>query len=279
MKELSTEIETQNLSFRNYKSEQFTSCIESFWFVETFAEEVNIVIPPNQFIDWIFLLNDKGYFHNGNFITESRLEGIMLKPVYLRLPPGIKALGVRLYGNGLYPFVPLKGKDLINKNIAYTNSAHENLIEEIKTASGDEAIIKATYQLLNHTYCAKREKETKLVKEFYSFLKANEDLSDIQTFCSLTKTNYTTLNRNFNKILGITAKKFERLIKFRKAVRALINSPERLTDVVVDSGYFDQSHFIKEFKHYMGMSPSEYLNLLKSTSGHATITQIDLSVI
>nr|WP_319997171.1 AraC family transcriptional regulator [uncultured Draconibacterium sp.] len=279
MKELSTEIETQNLSFRNYKSEQFTSSIESFWFVETFAEEVNIVIPPNQFIDWIFLLNDKGYFHNGNFITESRLEGIMLKPVYLRLPSGIKALGVRLYGNGLYPFLPLNGKDLINKNIAYTNSAHENLIEEIKTASGDEAIIKATYQLLNHTYCAKREKETKLVKEFYSFLKANEDLSDIQTFCSLTKTNYTTLNRNFNKILGITAKKFERLIKFRKAVRALINSPERLTDVVVDSGYFDQSHFIKEFKHYMGMSPSEYLNLLQSTSGHATITQIDLSVI
>ncbi len=279
MKELSTEIETQNLSFRNYKPEQFTGCIESFWFVETFSEEVNIVIPPNQFIDWIFLLNDKGYFHNGNFITESRLEGIMLKPVYLGLPPGIKALGVRLYGNGLYPFVPLKGKDLINKNIAYANSAHENLIEGIKTASGDDATIKATYQLLNHTYSANREKETKLVKEFYAFLKANEDLSDIQTFCNLTKTNYTTLNRNFSKILGITAKKFERLIKFRKAVKALINSPERLTDVVVDSGYFDQSHFIKEFKHYMGMSPSEYLNLLNKDGEYQVVKKIELSVI
>ncbi len=279
MKELSTEIETQNLSFRNYKPEQFSNCIESFWFVETFAKEVNIVIPPNQFIDWIFLLNDKGYFHNGNFITESRLEGIMLKPVYLRLPPGIKALGVRLYGNGLYPFVPLKGKDLINKNIAYKNPAHEHLIHAIKTASDDEATIKAAYQLLNHTYCAKREKETKLVAKFYSFLKENEDLSDIQTFCNLTKTNYTTLNRSFNKLLGITAKKFERLIKFRKAVNALINSPERLTDVVVDSGYFDQSHFIKEFKYYMGMSPSEYLNLLDIKNEHQIIKGIDLSVI
>ena len=279
MNELSTEILTQLLSFRNYKSEQYTSCIESLWFVETFAEEVNIVIPPNQFIDWIFLLKGEGYFHNGSFLEETRLEGIMLKPVYLKLPPYIRALGVRLYGNGLYPFLPLQGKDLINKNISYTNPAHEYLIQAIKTASDDESTIKATYRFLDQLYSDKRDKESQLVKEFYFYMKSNENCSDIRAFCDQTNTNYTSLNRAFSKILGITAKKFERLIKFRKAIKALINSPERLTDVVVDSGYFDQSHFIKEFKYYMGMSPSAYLNLLKSTSGHTIIKEIDLSVI
>ena len=279
MNKLSKEKGNNIISFRNYRPKQFENCIESLWFVETFADEVNIVIPPNQFIDWIFLLHGKGYFHNDNFIEEVRLEGIMLKPVYLKLPPYIKALGVRLYGNGLYPFVPLKGKDLIDKNIAYCNPAQENLIRQITSAPDDESTIQATYQLLNNLYNDKREKESQLVKKFYLYMKMNEDCSDIRAFCDQTNTNYTSLNRSFTKILGITAKKFERLIKFRKAIKALINSPERLTDVVVDSGYFDQSHFIKEFKHYMDMSPSAYLNLLKSTPGHSIIAKIDLSVI
>ncbi|WP_330097405.1 AraC family transcriptional regulator [Flagellimonas taeanensis] len=279
MNELSIEVHAKHLSFRNYKPELFEDCIESLWIVETFAEEVDIVIPPNQFIDWIFLLNGKGYFHNESYITENRLEGIMLKPVYLKLPPYIKALGVRLYGNGLYPFVPLKGKDLINKNIAYANPDHKNLIREITAAPDSKSTISATYQFLKQIHSDNREKESRLVKEFYLYMKSNENCSDIRAFCDQTNTNYTSLNKSFSKILGITAKKFERLIKFRKAIKALINSPERLTDVVVDSGYFDQSHFIKEFKHYMDMSPSEYLNLLNSTSSHTIIKEIDLSVI
>jgi len=279
MNKHSTEKGNSSISFRYYKPEQFDNCIESLWFVETFADEANIVIPPNQFIDWIFLLHGKGYFHNDSYIEDVRLEGIMQKPVYLKLPPYIKALGVRLYGNGLYPFVPLKGKDLIDKNIAYHNPARKHMIQQITTALDDESTIQATYEFLNNLYDDKREKESQLVKKFYVYMKLNEDCSDIQAFCDQTKTNYTSLNRSFTKILGITAKKFERLIKFRKAIKALINSPERLTDVVADSGYFDQSHFIKEFKHYMDMSPSAYLNLVKSTSGHSILAKIDLSVI
>lgn len=279
MSTFSTDTDKNNLSFQHYKPEQFDNCIESLWFVETFADEANIVIPPNQFIDWIFLLHGKGYYHNDCYIEETRLEGIMLKPVYLKLPPYMKALGVRLYGNGLYPFVPLQGKDLINKNIAYKNSSQEHLIKKITSAPDDKSTIQATYQFLNHIYNDKREKESQLVKKFYLYMKLNEDCSDIRAFCDQTKTNYTSLNRSFTKILGITAKKFERLIKFRKAIKALINSPERLTDVVVDSGYFDQSHFIKEFKYYMDMSPSTYLNLVKSTPGHSILAKIDLSVI
>ncbi len=279
MDEHSTDIQSKHWSFRNNKPEQFENCIESLWFVETYVAEVSLIIPPNQFVDWIFLLKGKGYSHNGSFVKETRLEGVMLKPVYLRLPPFTKALGVRLYGNGLYPFVPIKGKELLNKNIPYSDAVHDHFVQKIIQSPDDASTIKATYQFLNHIYSVEREKETRLVKEFYSFMKSNEDASDIQTFCRLTKTNYTTLNRNFNKIVGITAKKFERLIKFRKAVKSLINAPERLTDVVVDSGYFDQSHFIKEFQHYMGMSPSAFLNLLKSASGYTIISEIDLSVI
>ena len=71
--------------------------------------------------------------------------------------------------------------------------------------------------------------------------------------------------------------KFERLIKFRKALDQVINAPETLSSVGVGSGYFDQPHFIKEFKYFMDMSPSEYLGLLKQNNEHRILRTIDFA--
>jgi AraC-like DNA-binding protein len=37
-----------------------------------------------------------------------------------------------------------------------------------------------------------------------------------------------------------------------------------LTAIATDFGYSDQSHFIKDFKKIVGLSPRQYITLLKS---------------
>ena len=263
----------------SYTPEKFNDCIERIWIVENDKEETNIVIPPSQFVDLHFPLCDKGFFHNGNYLVNPRLEGIMLKPVYLRCPAHSKLMGIRFYGSGLYPFAAINGKEILNKNIPFLTEQYQEFIPRKFEAKEDKTLLKMAYRLLNQMYDAKRDEETKLLKEYYFHLRENQDVMNIETFCQQAGTNYTSLNRTFSKILGLSTKKFERLIKFRKALGKLLNNPEKLSQIAIASGYFDQSHFIKEFKYFMDMSPSEYLDLLEQNNEYHIIRTINFEVV
>jgi AraC-like DNA-binding protein len=66
-----------------------------------------------------------------------------------------------------------------------------------------------------------------------------------------------TLERNFSAYVGLSPKQFSKIIQFQFALNRLTEtSIEKLTDVGLDSGFTDQSHFIKTFKRYTGQTPS-----------------------
>jgi AraC-like DNA-binding protein len=54
-------------------------------------------------------------------------------------------------------------------------------------------------------------------------------------------------------------KPLARLVRFDRAVRLLrAGSAKSLTEVAQASGYFDQAHFIREFRAFSGGTPGEY---------------------
>jgi AraC-like DNA-binding protein len=74
-------------------------------------------------------------------------------------------------------------------------------------------------------------------------------------------------NRRFSNMVGLSPKNFAGIIRFQhffKQAQLLPN--QNLGAVALDCGYYDQSHFIREFKQYTGMNPSEYF---KQDSGLA----------
>lgn len=275
----SNSAEKNRVLVRSFDSHQFNDCVEAVYSVETFSEGISLIVPPNQFTGLIFL-NNTGYLRNGCDINGLRGEGIVLKSVHTKIYPNTRILGVRMYGSGLYSFIPYNGKDIIGKSISLYLPGHEELIEQIIFTEDTEKAVSLIFELLNRLYDPERDKETHLVKEFYVYMKSCKNiLPNINDFCLQTNTNYSTLNRAFQKILGLSTKKFERLIKFRRAYHILINAPDRLTNIGIDTGYFDQSHFIKEFKFFMNMSPKEYLNYLKTNQEHQNFKNINLDVI
>ncbi|BBX36944.1 AraC family transcriptional regulator [Mycolicibacterium mageritense DSM 44476 = CIP 104973] len=65
----------------------------------------------------------------------------------------------------------------------------------------------------------------------------------------------------FKVQVGMTPKKFARLCRFRSAHRTLIScrTPE-LSRIAVEHGYSDQSHMIREFQTFSGLTPTEHLD-------------------
>ncbi|RYD52487.1 MAG: AraC family transcriptional regulator [Sphingomonadales bacterium] len=83
---------------------------------------------------------------------------------------------------------------------------------------------------------------------------------DVTAFAAAANVSERTLRRLCLKAFGFPSKALLRQKRFQRTlerVRGVLDKP--LTDLV-DDGYYDQAHFNRDFRDYMGMSPTEYFN-------------------
>jgi len=68
------------------------------------------------------------------------------------------------------------------------------------------------------------------------------------------------LERHFKKQIGISPKQLGRAIRLQATLNLLLNKETAtLTEIAYESEYFDQNHFIKDFKDLVGVTPKEFL--------------------
>ena len=86
------------------------------------------------------------------------------------------------------------------------------------------------------------------------------NIDTVQHFADDLCLTERTLARLCLRIFGFSPK---RLLRRQRFLRTLADIGDRLDQPLsslLDGGYFDQSHFIREFKAYMGMTPLAYYN-------------------
>ncbi len=77
--------------------------------------------------------------------------------------------------------------------------------------------------------------------------------------------------RRFVDRIGVGPKGFARIIRFQNALRTIQSTPRiNLTEAAMSFGYFDQAHFIKEFKQLSGLTPTSYISEAHQMSDHFT---------
>lgn len=77
------------------------------------------------------------------------------------------------------------------------------------------------------------------------------------------KTGYSNkhLIAIFGKYAGLGPKQYERVMKFQQVIQLLEKAPERInwSGLALDCGYYDQAHFINEFRKFSGLNPKAYM--------------------
>jgi len=67
------------------------------------------------------------------------------------------------------------------------------------------------------------------------------------------------LGRSFRSLLGISTKRYLRLIRFEHALRlAHERAHPDWAQHAVECGYFDQTHMIRDFREFAGLTPSRW---------------------
>ncbi|WP_172826817.1 AraC family transcriptional regulator [Flammeovirga sp. SJP92] len=224
--------------------------IERIWVLENNEEDIETYNPPSQYFNLIIPIEGTLIIRNQIEIQSPYLEGLSLQPSAYSYPKGTKLIGVRFYPYAIQSFFTIDAKKVINSlvSIVIDTISERNFIVDLES-------------LLSNLY--RENKNQELLKEFYWNYRRGDNSISIEHFCQKHNTNYTTLNRLFSKAIGISPKKLERLIKFRKSLCSLIDENDDLTEVGLDSGYFDQAHFIKEFKFFVGKTPSNFKKVIQ----------------
>lgn len=74
-----------------------------------------------------------------------------------------------------------------------------------------------------------------------------------------TNLNRRQLLRKFSSAIGLSPKQLSRTIRLQSALKMLLNDQfSNLADLAYENEYYDQAHFIKEFKEYTGSTPKEF---------------------
>jgi AraC-like DNA-binding protein len=69
--------------------------------------------------------------------------------------------------------------------------------------------------------------------------------------------------RIFSKYVGVNPKKFASIVRFQNVLQTNSKGKRRLSQIAVYNGYYDQSHFIHDFKSLTGLTPKAFFNARK----------------
>jgi AraC-like DNA-binding protein len=78
----------------------------------------------------------------------------------------------------------------------------------------------------------------------------------------------------FKTEVGLTPKRYCRIRRFQRAL-TLVNGGHQVDwpQVALDCGYFDQAHFINDFRSFAGLTPTGYLSARTSFQNHVKFFQ------
>src|SRR5690606_33264316 len=118
-------------------------------------------------------------------------------------------------------------------------------------------------------YFLKKKKRQQSANERISLLNhtlRQMENNNIFSVTQLRENNFITkktFERYFLNFIGVTPKQYANICRFNN-VRTYLDSLQTEVDwhnIVVNFGYYDQSHLIREFKRYAGKTPSEYISI------------------
>ncbi|MEO5891901.1 MAG: helix-turn-helix domain-containing protein [Ferruginibacter sp.] len=70
-----------------------------------------------------------------------------------------------------------------------------------------------------------------------------------------------TFQRKFEKNIGIAPNLYRRICQFNAAFQQLNNRHyQKLSGIAFQNGHADQSHYVRSFKEFTNLLPTDYLN-------------------
>ena len=152
--------------------------------------------------------------------------------------------------------------------------ATARLREQLLEAATPEAALDVLEWTLRATYLG-RTRHPAVAFALDAFMK-RPDVGRVGEVTSAIALSPKRFIERFKADVGITPKRYCRLLRFQQAVgRAHAARDVDWAEVALACGYFDQPHFIHDFREFSGLTPTAYGALKTAFQNHVTFLQSD----
>lgn len=102
----------------------------------------------------------------------------------------------------------------------------------------------------------KKQEKIGLVEVLCNSISRNEESFDMGRLAAETGFSVRYIQKLFLNYVGISPNSFYSVQRFNKSLELVRSANTSLTNIAYECGYYDQAHFIREFKSYTGLTPS-----------------------
>jgi AraC-like DNA-binding protein len=244
--------------------------VKCFWTLddETIEEKpTRQRVLPDGCMEMIFHYGDlyEQFLEDGSSVIQPRCFVFGQIATYIEIAPtGTTGLvAARFLPDGLTPFLEIPVATLFNKAVPIANVFGEKgkeLEEKVLAANDNSERLHLIGSFLlsrmvePHTIHA-------ITKECIDIILQSGGQLDMIELAGKLKINRRSMEGKFEAVIGMSPKQLSRAVRLQATLKMLDQKNfSSLTALAYESGYYDQAHFIKDFKEFTGISPKSFFS-------------------
>lgn len=192
----------------------------------------------------------------------SWISGLRSQAILIGSPPRSNLIGVRFKMFGAYPFLHLPLHEIADRVVdadTICGSEVHRLRDHIGGALGPtrKFAILESFLLSRLKQPGRHEKLLAHAVETLSVATGEDRIEHLGRRSGLSQKH---LRRLFHEMVGLSPKALHRVCRLQRVVQRIeqLESPN-WSWLAQECGFFDQAHFIREFKSFTRLTPNEYL--------------------
>lgn len=232
------------------------------------------IILPKGTVELIFNFSDKITYFSPSLQVSINLpavfiNGINFKPFELIKTGRQEFLGIQLNSIGLRLLFNISANE-------FNNNVHDgtDVCSELKDLTTELFYHRTFTQQVQIILEWIRKKATSNISK-YSISRAQKLMGfsshqnmTVKKLCEEICLSDRQLRRFSLDWLGMNTEELIHYNKYLNCLHLLHRSTQTLTEIGLEAGYYDQSHFIREFKSYTDLTPKQYRETNKELPGH-----------
>jgi AraC-like DNA-binding protein len=182
-------------------------------------------------------------------------------------------VGVHFRAGGAFPFFGVPAGELHNLRIsldALWGSRAESLVDQVLAASSPDAKFDVLERaLLAAASTLARHRAVAFALQALSSAPHAPSVGEVTDAIGMSQRRFL---ERFRNEVGMAPKLFARVQRFQSVVQSVHDRAEvDWADVAASCGYFDQAHFIHDFRAFSGFTPTAYLALKGEHRNHVPL--------
>jgi AraC-like DNA-binding protein len=250
--------------FHRITSGPLAGFVDFLWLAEGYAPEHDAerILPSGQMG---LVLDLSGIGNTAGLVSGARASSFILdtsKPLSL--------LGVSFKAGGGYPFVGVPAGELQDLAVPL-DTLWGSSAAELRGALLEANTVARRFQTVEKFLLDRLTRSVPRSPLVQFALQAFQNCAGVAVgdVVERSGSNARRFIAEFRGQVGLTPKAFCRIARFRSVIRLVASATEvDWSEVALSCGYFDQAHFIHEFREFAGVTPSSYLRCRTASTNH-----------